>query len=118
MVPAPFRISRSTNSVNSYRQGGQNYISPNNIGKPTPAAKTNSNPYARPLSAKDIVNDLQNQNSQKIKKTVTCPFFRFKLEVTVFCTGGLADKGVSFFCRAGLPDTGVSVFCTGGLADT
>lgn len=71
MVPAPFRISRSTNSVNAYRQGGQNYISPNNIGKPTPAAKTNSNPYARPLSAKDIVNDLQNQNSQKIKKTKT-----------------------------------------------
>lgn len=69
MVPAPFRISRTTNSVNSYRQGGQNFVSPNNIGKPTPPPKNNSNPYARPLSAKDIVNDIQHQQAQKIKKT-------------------------------------------------
>ncbi|XP_076094251.1 uncharacterized protein LOC143064924 isoform X1 [Mytilus galloprovincialis] len=68
MVPAPFRISRTNNSVSSYRQGGQTYVSPNNIGKPVPPTKSNTNPYARPLSAKDIVNDLQNQQSQKIKK--------------------------------------------------
>lgn len=68
MVPAPFRISRTNNSVSSYRQGGQTYVSPNNIGKPVPPTKSNTNPYARPLSAKDIVNDLQNQHSQKIKK--------------------------------------------------
>lgn len=34
---------------------------------PVPTSKGHSNPYARPLSAKDIVSDLQNQ--QKIKKT-------------------------------------------------
>lgn len=71
MVPAPFRISRTTNSVSSYRQGGQNYVSPNNIGKPTPLPKNSSNPYARPLSAKDIVNDIQHQQAQKIKKTIS-----------------------------------------------
>ena len=38
-----------------------------NHGNPAHAAKGHSNPYARPLSAKDIVSDLQNQ--QRIKKT-------------------------------------------------
>ncbi|OWF40925.1 tubulin polyglutamylase TTLL4-like [Mizuhopecten yessoensis] len=66
MTPsAPYRLSRnpnpsgtdgSTTPLGSYL-GGQTYIAPNNVGKPgTPnSTKGHSNPYARPLSAKDIV---------------------------------------------------------------
>lgn len=79
MAPsAPYRLSRNPNPsgtdgtttpLGSYL-GGQTYIAPNNVGKPsTPnTSKGHSNPYARPLSAKDIVNDLQNQ-TRVVKKS-------------------------------------------------
>ncbi|XP_062598773.1 tubulin monoglutamylase TTLL4-like [Saccostrea cucullata] len=73
MVPTPFRVSRHPNPapVPFNKTGGQTYISPNNVGKPpiSQAAKPHANPYNRPLSAKDIVSDLLNQNHQKMVKT-------------------------------------------------
>ncbi|XP_078320455.1 uncharacterized protein LOC111112129 isoform X2 [Crassostrea virginica] len=75
MVPTPFRVSRNPNPapVPFSKQGGQTYISPNNVGKPPVSGqaptKPHSNPYNRPLSAKDIVSDLLNQNHQKMVKT-------------------------------------------------
>lgn len=75
MVPTPFRVSRNPNPapVPFNKQGGQTYISPNNVGKP-PVSQTakpspHPNPYNRPLSAKDIVSDLLSQNHQKMVKT-------------------------------------------------
>lgn len=46
---------------------GCNSTSSSPTGNPPSQSKGHGNPYARPLSAKDIVSDLQNQ--QKIKKT-------------------------------------------------
>lgn len=75
MVPTPFRVSRNPNPapVPFNKQGGQTYISPNNVGKPPvsqPAKPSpHSNPYNRPLSAKDIVSDLLSQNHQRMVKT-------------------------------------------------
>jgi hypothetical protein len=73
MVPTPFRVSRHPNPapVPFNKQGGQTYVAPNNVGKPPnpQPAKPLTNPYNRPLSAKDIVSDLLNQNHQKMIKT-------------------------------------------------
>ncbi|KAJ8314062.1 hypothetical protein KUTeg_008623 [Tegillarca granosa] len=72
MIHTGYRIGPSpvpTPVCQTHHGPGQNYVSPNNVGKPQ-SAKGHSNPYARPLSAKDIVSDLL-QNQHKIKKTIS-----------------------------------------------
>lgn len=72
MIHTGYRIGPSpvpTPVCQTHHASGQNYVSPNNVGKPQ-SAKGHSNPYARPLSAKDIVSDLL-QNQHKIKKTIS-----------------------------------------------
>ncbi|KAL4222570.1 Tubulin polyglutamylase ttll4 [Mactra antiquata] len=69
-MSTPFRSSvKPPPSPQTTLQSGSGMASnpmTNGSGKTTPV-KGHSNPYARPLSAKDIVNDLQQQ--QKVKKT-------------------------------------------------
>lgn len=80
---SPYRLSKAhftgtdnstvvpmTNTLGSYL-GGTTYIAPSNIGKPSPPsqAKNHANPYTRPLSAKDIVSDLQQQQKTAKKST-------------------------------------------------
>ena len=72
----PYRIPKNSTPASmpsSARPSGQNYVSPNNVGKSgsTATSKSHSNPYARPLSAKDIVSDILAQNNQKMKKTLS-----------------------------------------------
>ncbi|KAK3102681.1 hypothetical protein FSP39_013107 [Pinctada imbricata] len=74
-ITPPYRIPKNPNlsspQSSPSKQGGQNYVSPNNVGKSQQASKPNSNPYARPFSAKDIVSDIMTQNHQKMKKTLS-----------------------------------------------
>lgn len=67
VLPVRYRPTPPTTQGLLTTKPGQTYLMPSSPDK-LQSSKAHSNPYARPLSAKDIVSDLQNQ---KLKKSLS-----------------------------------------------